>query len=232
MKTDITVILDKSGSMSSRVTDTIGGFNSFIETQVKLEDDSVLSLLLFDTNQEVRYNQLPLKGNVSALQLTVENYRPDGATALIDAMVDVIDRTGVRLHKLAPQERPDKVVIVVISDGEENSSVRYKYEHLAQRIEHQKTKYGWEFQFIGTNQDAIANAGKLGIAMALSLNYVNTSAGYKGMYSTLGNSLLKSRKGLDATYTMSNRAAATGDVNAIKEVEQENEDLLTNTNKS
>jgi uncharacterized protein YegL len=176
--TDITLILDKSGSMEAIRTDTIGGVNSFIKEQKKHPGKAVFSLVLFD---HVYYPKgaKPLE---SAEELTEAGYRPGGTTALLDAVGRTIEDTGKRLEALSEEERPGQVLIVIMTDGLENASRDYNNARVRSMIEHQQTKYLWQFVYLGANQDAFGVAEQYGIPMASVANFNPTATGMaKGM---------------------------------------------------
>lgn len=160
MKTDITVLLDRSGSMSTIKADMEGGFADYLRRLREQPDAATVSLHQFDTDYETVYQgqQLALAPNLVLV--------PRGGTALVDSMVRCIDETGARLASLPPQERPDRVLMLVITDGEENSSTKHSSEELKAKIQHQTDVYKWEFIYLGANQDAFSVASIYGIRNA------------------------------------------------------------------
>lgn len=173
-KTDITIILDRSGSMDSVKSDTIGGFNSFLSEQQKVEGEASLSLVQFDDQYEVVYLDRALN---SADKLTDATFQPRGSTALFDAVGRTINAVGQRLSSLPENERPDKVVLVVMTDGFENASREFNAAKISELINHQRNVYKWEFMFIGANQDAILSARELGIPAGVALTYAANQEG-------------------------------------------------------
>ena len=177
--TEIVFILDRSGSMSGLEKDTIGGFNSTIEKQKQEEGEAFVSTVLFDTEMEVLHDRVPL---ASVAPLTEKEYYARGCTALLDAIGGAIHHIG-NVHKYAREEdRPEKTIFVITTDGYENSSHKYTAERIKQMIERQKDKYGWEFIFLGANIDAIETARNFGISEDRAANYVNDGEGIKTMY--------------------------------------------------
>ncbi len=178
-KADITVILDKSGSMVSVKADTIGGFNEFLKSQQKVPGEATISLYQFDKTLYKTYVGIPIN---AAQYLTEENYRPGGSTALLDAMGTVIDEVGKRLAEMPEEERPGRVLMVIQTDGFENASEKFKAEDISARIKHQSEVYNWEFIFLGATEQAIMDAGRLGIASKSTLAYASkddgTSSGF------------------------------------------------------
>jgi uncharacterized protein YegL len=167
MKTEIAFILDRSGSMSSMTHAAIAGFNEFLTAQQNTMDDhgqplaGTFSLILFDHEYLPIYDRIPL---AEASALTTSTYVPRGNTALLDAIGRTIDDLGQKLAATADAERPTKVIVAILTDGEENSSRRFTIHDISQRITHQSEAYQWEFLFLGANQDAIATAAHMGIS--------------------------------------------------------------------
>lgn len=165
--TEIAVILDESGSMNEIKSDTIGGFNSFLKVNRDLPGEAKLTLVKFSTNYNIVYNGINIK---EASDLNQSTYYPSGMTSLLDAVGKAIDEIGGRLSKTTEEERPEKVLMVIITDGEENSSREYSLESIKEKITHQKDKYNWEFVFLGADQDAWSNGGSMGISSSASFN--------------------------------------------------------------
>lgn len=183
MKAEIISILDCSGSMYSIQKDTIGGYNQFIKEQNKLFGDNILtSLILFSDRYETIYSGLKIK---DVPELTSSTYIPSGSTALLDTVCDIIDKTGERLAKLPENDRPEKVIISILTDGEENASKRFKAEDLKSKIEHQRSKYNWEFIFLGANQDSFKIAQTYGISRDFTANFCADSKGISDAYQTI-----------------------------------------------
>lgn len=156
--TELVSILDRSGSMHGLEKDTLGGFNSMMEKQKKGEGNALVTTVLFDTEIDVIHDRLPLK---SVRPMTEEDYVAGGCTALLDAVGSTIHRIGT-VHKYArPEDVPAHTLVVIITDGEENSSRFYDYEDVRHMVEREKSKYGWEFIFLGANMDAIEAAADL-----------------------------------------------------------------------
>ena len=175
-KTDVTVILDRSGSMEAIASDVIGGFNQFLTDQQRQPGECRLTLVQFDDQYEVVYLARPI---ADASRLTAKTFEPRGSTALLDAIGRTIDTTGARLAALPEEERPNRVLLVIITDGEENASVDYTRDRVFNMISSQQDVYGWSFLFLAANQDAIAEAATVGIAAQQSLNFAATGAGIR-----------------------------------------------------
>lgn len=164
--TDITVLLDRSGSMSSIKEPMETAFNRFIEEQ-RAVPTTKLTLIQFDdiNDQEMVYGNVPITF-VEKLKLD-----PRGNTPLIDALCQVIDNTGKRYSRLLESERPDQVVLVVITDGQENASRIYKRKDVFDRITRQKNQYNWQIIYLGANQDSFAESQSYGINWGSTLKW-------------------------------------------------------------
>ncbi len=199
--TDITMILDRSGSMSDCKVSMEEALNGFITDQKTVKGECKFSLVKFDTEYELSLSSSDIR-NVG--KITIE---PRGGTALLDAIGRTIDQTGQRLANMQEHERPEKVLIVIVTDGEENQSREYiapptQVQKVAARdwntyrsnlvltpgynpsqrvfdmITHQRDVYKWEFMFLGANQDAIATASKLGIPIGSTMSFDTSDGGY------------------------------------------------------
>lgn len=179
-KTDIIVVLDRSGSMGKIAKDMVGGFLTFTVAQQKTPGECRLSLYQFDTHYEVVYEGKPI-ADVPLLELV-----PRGSTALLDAVGQTIAATGERLNKLPEDQRPGAVVFLIITDGQENSSKEYTYEKVQAMIEHQKTQYSWQFAYLGSDLSTSHEASRIGTQ---SLNYAATPRGVQEVYQVIGESV-------------------------------------------
>ena len=166
---EIVVVLDRSGSMISIRKDMEGGFNTFIKEQQKLPGECNVTLTQFDDKYDIVYSGKPLK-DVPDLELV-----PRGATALMDAIGRTINEVGARLKGTAEAARPERVLFVIITDGGENSSHEFTKPKINEMVTHQRTKYNWEFVYIGANQDSYGEAHGYGIGIAQ--NFVADAAG-------------------------------------------------------
>lgn len=204
--TEIVVIMDKSGSMSSTRMDAMGGFNTFLEEQKKGEGEAKLTLVLFDTDYNRLYDNLSIS---EAQPLTETTYVPGGQTALLDAIGRTIDKMGERLGQIPEDKRPEKIIVVIITDGEENSSVEYKKPQINEKIKTQLETYKWEFIFLGANQNAIKEGGSLGIQVDNIMNY--NEGNINLAYSAVSRSVTSSRAGETVAFTEVEKSDAISD---------------------
>ena len=188
--TELVMILDRSGSMSGLESDTIGGYNSMLKRQKETEGEVLVSTVLFDDRSEVLYDRVPLE---KLPQMTDKEYYVRGCTALLDAVGGAIHHIG-NVHKYAREEdRPEKTIFVITTDGMENASREYSYDRGRQMVERQKEKYGWEFIFLGANIDAIATAGRFGISADRAANYHSDHEGTALNYEVLADAVREMR---------------------------------------
>ncbi len=188
--TEIVFILDRSGSMHGLEADTIGGFNSMIEKQKQADGDALISTVLFDNFSEVLHDRADVK---TIAPLTERDYTVRGCTALLDAIGGAIHHIG-NVHKYARNEDvPGHTLFVIITDGMENASRHYSGNRVKQMIERQKTKYGWEFLFLGANIDAVETARGFGISEDRAVNYHSDSRGTQLNYEVLSETICQVR---------------------------------------
>lgn len=188
--TAINVIIDKSGSMSSLTNDTIGGFNRFLNEQKSLPEEAIFTLCLFNDKYEMVYESVPLS---EIPDLNYKSYRPCGSTALLDAIGSTIDSVGKKLDLLSEDDKPSKVIFLIMTDGEENASREYSLSKVKEMISHQREKYSWEFVFIGANIDAVSVGTSFGVAYHNSYTYESSSAGTNEVYDTMSRGLTRYR---------------------------------------
>lgn len=176
---DITVVLDRSGSMASVRTDTIGGFNTFVSAQRGEPGRCLLSLVQFDDEYEPLYTGTDIQ---AVPLLSLDTFVPRGMTALLDAIGRTIIATGKRLKALPEAQRPDKVIFVIQTDGQENASREFTQPKIAEMIAHQKAKYQWDFVFLGANQDAIQAGAAMNIPRGSTMTYASNSVGTQSAF--------------------------------------------------
>jgi uncharacterized protein YegL len=188
--TSINVVIDRSGSMSELSADTIGGFNQFLQEQKDLPGEAVLTLCTFSTDYTIVHDCVKL---ADVPKLTKRTYVARGGTALLDALGTTIDEVGKKLAAMPEEDRPSKVLFLVITDGEENSSEIFTRDQIKEKVEHQKNVYKWDFVFMGANLDSIAEGGSIGIAQNCTMNYSATPAGTRGLYLDISKSVTRYR---------------------------------------
>lgn len=200
--TDITVLLDRSGSMEIIKQDTIGGFNTFLKTQKGVPGEATLTLIQFDGSDpyEVVENNVSIS---EAKNLTDSTFVPRGSTPLYDSVGVSIVKTGEKLAAMREEDRPGKVVFVIITDGQENASKEYSKDRVKNMIELQTKEYSWEFVFLAANQDAMISGGSIGIKASNSMTYNHTDRGITSAFNTLSSNLVNYRTGLNADMSVS-----------------------------
>lgn len=197
--TDITIILDRSGSMQHIAGDTIGGVNKFIQDQRSVPGEALLTLCLFDHEYDRIITAIPVR-DVKLLDAT--SYVPRGNTCLFGAIGASVLFTGERLRALPESERPEHVIVLIVTDGQENSSHQHEWSRLHTQdsvraaIELQSNIYKWQFVYIGANQNAIVNAVKMGIHPKFAMNYSDNAAGTSALYASSSSNVRGMRSGL------------------------------------
>jgi hypothetical protein len=184
--TSINVIIDRSGSMLGLAADTIGSFNTFLTEQKAVPGEAAFTLCTFNTDYQLLHDFIKLE---TVPDLDAKAYRPSGGTALLDAVGTTIDSVGQKLAAMPESDRPSKVIFLIITDGEENSSRRYTKEKIKAMVELQRNTYQWEFVFMGANIDAFSVGQSLGIAGNNSVTYEATKGGTHQLYGSVSNSM-------------------------------------------
>lgn len=191
--TEIVAIIDRSGSMVNLVTETISGYNAFLEEQKKTGGKAKITLVQFDDQYQIDYEGVDVN---DAAPLTTETYVPRGWTALNDAVGRTIVAVGERLAKTPEDERPGQVIFLVITDGEENQSTEYKDPvKVAEMVKHQTEKYNWAFSFMGGGDANFQKqqANRLGFKSANTYNYSANAAGTSAVYGALSRGVVRCR---------------------------------------
>ena len=190
--TEMVFILDRSGSMSGKEADTIGGFNSLIEKQKNEDGECLVSVVLFDHEMDVLYDRVSIKDMPA---MTEREYFTRGSTALLDAMGGAIHHIG-NVHKYAREEdRPAKTIFVITTDGLENASRIYSADKVRSMVKHEQDKYGWEFLFLGANIDAVETARAYGLREGHAVRFHNDKRGIDLNYTVVSETVAKFRKG-------------------------------------
>ena len=188
--TEIVFILDRSGSMAGLEGDTIGGFNGMIEKQKCEPGEAYVSTVLFDNVSEVIHDRVDIQ---KIEPMTNRDYYVRGCTALLDAVGEAIHHIG-NVHKYAREEdRPEKTLFVITTDGMENASRKYSYEKVRSMIQRQQEKHGWEFIFLGANIDAAKEAARFGISEDRAANYHADHKGTAVIYEAMSEAVCNVR---------------------------------------
>ncbi len=188
----ITAIIDRSGSMTGLEKEVINGFNKFVSDQKETQGTATISLIQFDGNYEVNYEFINIHDVVDLNEYT---YIPRGMTAMFDAIGKTIVSTGKRLSEMDESERPDKVIVLIQTDGAENASQEYHSQTIKQMIKNQEEKYAWSFVFLGANINAKETAQNIGISNKMSMTFAANSRGMTSAYNTLSENLTSVRCG-------------------------------------
>lgn len=189
MKIEIVFILDRSGSMSGLENDTIGGFNGMLAKQKELGDDARVTTVLFDDHYEVLHNRLAIQ-KVPAL--TDSEYTVRGSTALLDAIGRAVTHINESQNGLALADKAQKIIFIITTDGEENSSFQYSVQTIKKLISKQK-ELGWDFIFLGANIDAIHTAQSFGLDEADAVDFIADSKGTHVTYAAISEAITSIR---------------------------------------
>ena len=184
--TELVFILDKSGSMAGLEKDVIGGFNSMINKQKKLDGECLVSCVLFDNDQKVIYDRVPVS---EVRPMTENDYAVGGCTALVDALGLAVKHIG-NIHKYAREEDvPEHTVFVITTDGMENASRIYSSDKVKKMVSKKTEKNGWEFLYLAANIDAVETGASIGIKAGRAANYKCDGKGTELLFETLGNAI-------------------------------------------
>lgn len=187
--TELVFILDRSGSMSGLEADTIGGFNGMIEKQKKEKGEVVVSAVLFDDVSEVLYDRVDIR---KIPPMTDKQYFVRGCTALLDAVGSSVQYIKNVRKGMPKEERPEKTIFIITTDGMENASTLYSYAKVKEMIKKRQAK-NWEFIFLGANIDAAAEADRMGIKASRAVNYTCDAVGTALNYQVLNETVTKMR---------------------------------------
>ena len=191
-------ILDRSGSMAGLESDTIGGFNAMVDKQRKEEGSALLSAVLFSDHSTVIYDRTDIN---DVVPMTEEQYSVGGTTALLDAIGQAVHHIK-NVHKYAREEdRPEKTVFVITTDGMENASREYTYDKVSLMVAEQQEQ-GWEFLFLGANMDAISTARSFGIRGDRAVTYEADAAGTRLNFDVVSNAIgsIRRKEKLDSSW--------------------------------
>lgn len=188
--TEVVFILDRSGSMHSLTSDTIGGFNSLLQKQKEEKGECLVSTVLFNDKSFVLYDRLPIE---EINDMNEKDYNASGCTALIDALGDAIKHIKTVHKYIREEDRPEHTIFIITTDGLENASHKYSSDEIKKLVERQKEE-GWEFVFLGANIDAVETAKHYGIDENRSTNYVSDSKGTMKNFEVLSSMLAEVRE--------------------------------------
>jgi len=190
-KVEIAIVLDRSGSMTSIKNETIEGYNSFISNQVKNKVKARVTLAQFDDEYELLYQSVKIE-HIS--YLNDKTYVPRGLTALLDAIGSTISLIEENHNKLDKDKRPDKVLFVIITDGLENASREYNRSEIFKKIRKMEKDHGWEFIYLGANQDAISTSSQFGIKAERSMTFAADGEGTTDAFNAISRGIQMSAK--------------------------------------
>ncbi|MEO2075861.1 MAG: vWA domain-containing protein [Bacillus sp. (in: firmicutes)] len=197
--TELVFILDKSGSMAGLEADTIGGYNAMLAKQQKAEGEAIVTTVLFDHDYELLHDRINVKG---ISPITDKDYEVGGTTALLDAIGFTIQKIVNVQKRTSEEERAEKVLFVITTDGMENASREFTPDKIKKMVQMQKEEYGWEFLFLGANIDAVSTAARFGIEEDFAVDYhadeVGTQLNYEAVSEAVSN--LRSGKKIERTW--------------------------------
>lgn len=191
---EIIAIVDRSGSMNSIREDAIGGFNTFLKGQKEAEGKANFTLVLFDNEYLTPYDNVPIN-EVEDLDNTT--YVPRSTTALYDAIGRSINEAKARHENLADDEKPEQVIISILTDGHENASREFTQSQIKEMIEEQQNKHDWGFVFLAANQDATLAAQDMGISSNHAMSFAHSTRGAAKAYDAINNTVVAYRSGVD-----------------------------------
>jgi hypothetical protein len=179
--------------MQSIASDVIGGFNGFLAAQQADGGDAVMTLVQFDSQDSHEFlTDATAIGDVRPLN--AHTFQPRSGTPLYDAMGHAIADAAIRAERLSAASRPaEEILFVTFTDGEENQSVEYSREKIFQLISKREAD-GWTFAYLGANQDAYAEGGKIGYARGSTQNFASDAAGSRAAFASLSGAVAKRRQ--------------------------------------
>lgn len=192
MKTELVFILDKSGSMAGLEADTIGGYNAMLNKQKQAEGEAFVTTVLFNHDYELLHDRINVKG---ISPITERDYEVSGTTALLDAIGFAIQKINKVQKYTSKQERAEKVLFVITTDGMENASREFTAGKIKKMVQYQKEKYNWEFMFLGANIDAVSTAAQFGIDEDFAVDYHADEHGTQLNYQMVSEAVTKLRSG-------------------------------------
>lgn len=200
----LALVVDRSGSMAHIARDMNGGIRQLLADQANQPGAVIVDITTFDTEVEHPYDWVRPDDVKSDIIV------PRGGTALNDALGATIVRLGERLAAMDEEDRPGVVIVVVVTDGEENSSKEYSHQQVRELIDRQTVDYRWQFMFLAANIDAFATGRTYGFAKGSTMSYAATGAGAQSVIATASAGITRTRSGLSADFTDEEREAAAG----------------------
>ena len=189
--TEIICIIDRSGSMESIRSDAIGGFNRFLADQQEPEDPARLTMVLFDDQYDVVHNGTDIH---AVPLLTNTTFVPRGMTALLDAVGKTLNTVSARLAEIPVDDRPEKIIVAILTDGQENASREFTLPVIREMISHYTTDLKWDFIYLAATQDAFGEAGKMGIPADNTMQVSANEAGIIDSYHCISTAIDMKRK--------------------------------------
>lgn len=188
---ELVFILDKSGSMGGLESDTIGGYNALLTKQKKIEGNVTVTTVLFNHHYELLHDRIQIQG---VAPITEQDYEVSGTTALLDAIGTTIQKISHAQQATLPEQRADKVLFIITTDGMENASCEFDYHKIKKMVQHQKDKHSWEFIFLGANIDAISAAKDIGISEEFAVEYQADEEGTRLNYEEISEAVVHYRQ--------------------------------------
>jgi Mg-chelatase subunit ChlD len=183
---DLILIVDRSGSMLGYIEDQTQALHTMLTEQRQAPVSTRVTLVQFDTEIETVFQRKHLN------QVGKLSFQPRGGTALYDAIGQTVDRMGEVYAQLPEDKRPGTVTVVIVTDGLENSSIKYGAHRLKEMVQHQKDKYGWTFLYFGANQDAVLEGSRFGLDRDHTISFNMNAASYAGMGQTMSRAVTAS----------------------------------------
>ena len=210
-KTHIICVLDRSGSMSGMMKDSIGGFNTFLQQQRELPDEATITVALFDDKYELLYDNVDIK---EVRDITDKEWFPRGTTALYDAIGKTINNDKALIKKMKKKDRPNKVLVCVVTDGYENASKEFNLDNIKTLISDCE-KDDWNFIYLAANQDAFDVGQGFGISGSNTYTYTATVDGVANMSATLNDAtvMYRSMSTTDANFNTASKSLIDSDDN-------------------
>ena len=189
--TEIICIIDRSGSMERIRDDAMGSFNQFLADQQALDDPAQLTMVLFDDQYDIIHNGRDVK---EVPPLTTVTFVPRGSTALLDAIGKTLNAVSARLAEIPAGERPEKVIVAILTDGQENSSREFSLPVIREMITKFTTDLKWDFIYLAATQDAFGEAERMGISADNTKQFTANACGVCESISDISHAVELKRK--------------------------------------